>query len=599
MVAVDLAANRLTLDRSLTWTAGAGVALKFSGTKPDLGAFEAGSTTTLPTLSVSDVAVSEGNSGTTPAAFTVTLSAASTQTVTVSWTTADGSATAGADYTAASGSLSFSPGVTSLSVSVAVIGDTAPEGNEDFFLNLGSPTNATLADGQGRGTITNDDTTASVLSIADAAVTEGNSGTKLLALTVTLSPASTSTVSASYATANGTAAAGSDYVAQTGNLSFTAGQTSKTISVTVNGDTTVEPDETFFVNLSGAAGATLADSQGLGTITNDDTATPPPSGAVAVVWTSAVGVTVTGNSLTKTAATAWGNAGAVSSLQIASGDGYVEFTASETNTYRMLGLSNGNTNASYGDIDFAIYEYPGQVQVYEGGSLKGTFGTYAAGNALRVAVVGGVVRYSKNGTVFYTSTKTPTYPLLVDSALYNQGATLSNAVLSGGSTPPPPPPPPSGSAPVVWTSTVGVTVTGNSLSKTAANAWGNAGAISTQQIASGDGYVELTASETNTYRMLGLSNGNTNASYEDIDFAIYEYPGQIQVYENGILKGSFGTYAAGDTLRVAVVGGVVKYSKNGIVFYTSTKTPVYPLLVDAALYNQGATLNNAVVSGAP
>ena len=77
--------------------------------------------------------------------------------------------------------------------------------------------------------------------------------------------------------------------------------------------------------------------------------------------------------------------------------------------------------------------------------------------------------------------------------------------------------------PVVWTSAVGVTVTGNSLTKTAATGWGNAGAVSTQQIASGDGYVEFTASETTTYRMLGLSNGNTNASYEDIDFALYEY----------------------------------------------------------------------------
>ena len=105
------------------------------------------------------------------------------------------------------------------------------------------------------------------------------------------------------------------------------------------------------------------------------------------------------------------------------------------------------------------------------------------------------MKYSKNGAVFYTSTKTPTYPLLVDAALYTQGATLSNAVVSGASAPPPPPPP-SGAVPVVWTSAVGVTVTGNSLTKTTATGWGNAGAVSTQQIASGDGYVEFTASET-------------------------------------------------------------------------------------------------------
>jgi hypothetical protein len=144
-----------------------------------------------------------------------------------------------------------------------------------------------------------------------------------------------------------------------------------------------------------------------------------------------------------------------------------------------------------------------------------------------------------------------------------------------------------------------VTITGSSLTKTAGTAWGNAGAISTQQIASGDGYVQFTASETTTYRMLGFSNGNSNASYQDIDFAVYLNLGQLQVYEAGALKGSFGSYATGSTLRVALVGGVVKYSKNGVVFYSSTKAPVYPLLVDTALYTTGASLSSAVISGAP
>ena len=205
---------------------------------------------------------------------------------------------------------------------------------------------------------------------------EGNSGTTNAVFTVTLSAASASTVTVDYATANGTATAGSDYTAATGTLSFAAGTTSKTITVPVTGDTTVESTETFVVNLTNAVGATLADAQGVGTITNDDTATPP-AGAQAVVWTSLVGATASGNSLTKTAATGWGNAGAVSTQAIASGDGYVEFTASETTTYRMLGLSNGNTNSNWDDIDYALYEYAGQLQVYEAGTARGTFGTYA------------------------------------------------------------------------------------------------------------------------------------------------------------------------------------------------------------------------------
>jgi len=105
-------------------------------------------------------------------------------------------------------------------------------------------------------------------------VTEGNSGTTNAVFTVTLSAASASTVTVNYATANGTATAGSDYVAQNNTLTFTAGQTSRTITVVVTGDTTVEPNETFLVNLSNPVGATIADAQGQGTITNDD---PPPA----------------------------------------------------------------------------------------------------------------------------------------------------------------------------------------------------------------------------------------------------------------------------------------------------------------------------------
>jgi hypothetical protein len=151
---------------------------------------------------------------------------------------------------------------------------------------------------------------------------------------------------------------------------------------------------------------------------------------------------------------------------------------------------------------------------------------------------------------------------------------------------------------VVWTALVGVSASGGSLTKTTASGI-NSGAVSTQQIASGDGYVELTASETNTYRMFGLSNGNSDASYQDIDFGLDLAPGAIYVFEKGVNKGAFGIYATGDLLRVAVVGGVVKYSRNGTVFYTSAQVPTYPLLVDTWLYYLGATLNNVFVASGP
>jgi hypothetical protein len=329
---------------------------------------------------------------------------------------------------------------------------------------------------------------------------------------------------------------------------------------------------------------------------------------VAVEWTNAVGVTVSGGSLTKTAGSAWGNAGAASLQSLLSGDGAVSFTASETDTYRMLGLSHGDSDLSYSDLDYGLYLIAdGRVLVYERGIFRGNFGIYSSGDWFQVAVVSGAtpsVQYSRNGVVFYTSTIAPTYPLLVDSALYSSGATLTDAILSGTwetpPPPPPPPPPPTGVA-VEWTNAVGVAVSDGSLTKTAASAWGNAGAASVQSLASGDGAVSFTASETNTYRMLGLSHGDSDQNYGDLDYGLYLIAdGRVLVYEGGISRGGFGIYSSGDWFQVAVVSGAtpsVQYSRNGVVFYTSTVVPTYPLLVDTALYSHGATLTDAIVSG--
>ena len=108
-------------------------------------------------LSINDVSVTEGNAGTTTANFTVTLTPTSSQTVTVQYATADGSATAGSDYVATSGTLTFPPGTATQPIAVTVNGDTQFEANENFFVNLSAPTNATIADAQGIGTIVNDD----------------------------------------------------------------------------------------------------------------------------------------------------------------------------------------------------------------------------------------------------------------------------------------------------------------------------------------------------------------------------------------------------------------------------------------------------------
>jgi Calx-beta domain len=223
-----------------------------------------------PTISIADKSQSEGNSGSANFDFAVTLSNPSSQTITVQYATADGTATQPGDYTSkAATTLTFVPGDTSETASVSVNGDVVFEADETFLVNLSNPTNATLADNQGLGTITNDETQPT-LSINDVSLSEGDTGTTSFAFTVTLSGASSQTVTVNYATANGTATAGSDYASTNGTLTFVPLDTSETITVNVTGDVPNESHETFFVNLSNAGNATIADNQALGTILNDD-----------------------------------------------------------------------------------------------------------------------------------------------------------------------------------------------------------------------------------------------------------------------------------------------------------------------------------------
>ncbi|MBI2913476.1 MAG: thrombospondin type 3 repeat-containing protein [Chloroflexi bacterium] len=220
-------------------------------------------------LSINDVSVSEGDAGTVDAVFTVTRNTPSPQTATVNFATADGTATAGSDYAGTAGTLVFGPGETSKTVTVTVDGDTLDEADETFFVNLSNATTATIVDGQGVGTILDDDPLPS-LSINNVTVAEGNAGTTNAAFTVTLSAASGQVVTVNFATADGTATAGIDYVAASGTLTFNPGDTSKPVPVVVNGDTTPELTETFYVNLSGAINATIGDAQGVGTITTEE-----------------------------------------------------------------------------------------------------------------------------------------------------------------------------------------------------------------------------------------------------------------------------------------------------------------------------------------
>jgi hypothetical protein len=226
-------------------------------------------------LSINDVIVTEGNAGTVAAVFTVTRSDNLASAATVNYSTANGGALAGSDYVAKTGTLTFAPGVATMTITVLVKGDVTDEFDQGFYVNLSNATGTMIADAQGFGTILDDDLPPTITITPKVSAKEGgNNNSTLFNFVVTLSAPSEKTISVSFATANGTATtADNDYVARSGTLTFAPGTTSQTISVQVKGDKKSESNETFYVNLSGALNATIATSQGIGEILDDDS--PP------------------------------------------------------------------------------------------------------------------------------------------------------------------------------------------------------------------------------------------------------------------------------------------------------------------------------------
>ena len=302
-----------------------------------------------PTLDVSDADATEGS----VLDFTVTLSAASDYTVTVSYATSfetgNTAAVSGDLSGTTSGTLTFSPGDTSMTASIGTNEDSTDEENETFTVTLSSPSNATITDATGTGTI-NDDDDPPTVSVANAAALEGND----IDFMVTLSVASAKTVTVNYATSFGTGntAKANDLSGTTsGTLTFSPGDTSMTASIGTNEDSTDEENETFTVTLSSPSNATITDATGTGTITNDDN---PPTVSVAnaaalegndidfsVTLSVASGKTVTVNYATSFGT---GNTAAVSGDLSGTTSGTLTFSPGDTSMTASIGTNEDSTD---------------------------------------------------------------------------------------------------------------------------------------------------------------------------------------------------------------------------------------------------------------
>lgn len=385
----------------------------------------------------------------------------------------------------------------------------------------------------------------------------------------------------------------------------------------------------------------------------------PNGDAAGVVWTDVVNIDVTGTTLTKIAGCdGCGDAGAVSSQAIMEGNGYLEFTATDTGPMLFAGLADGSSNLRSNKIDFALRLQSATAEVRENGKYRGDV-KFSAGDRFRIQVEDQRVSYLKNGSVFYSSANSTSNPLLANTIFYNINASISDVIISSivasepetpadtgsdtgadtgsdtgadtgsdtgantgsdsntdtGSASEPEAPAdtgtdgstdtasgsdaagdePTGPRSVVWYELVNVQVTGDSLTKSGGcDGCSDAGAASVQQIKDGNGYLEFTIPETSPMLFAGLNSDHNGTKGNEIDYAIRLQAGYAEVRENGVYKYDV-RFSAGDLFRIQVENGRVTYARNGTVFYSSGITTDQPLRADTALYNSNAAIQNAQI----
>jgi hypothetical protein len=256
---------------------------------------------TTPSVSIGDAKVTEGGPGdSNTAVLQLTLSAPAVGGESIRWATADGTAKAGSDYVAASGTITFVAGQTTATIVIQIIGDSLVEGDETFTITLSDPVGLALGRAVATVTILDDDQPpppagpSVSFTTSTAQVTEGNKNWTY-SVKVRLSAASSSPVTVRVATSDGTAIAGLDYQAVNLLLTFKAGVTELTVSITIIGDRVSEPEEYFTITLSDPTGATLGTHPAMTvTILDDDalsSTTQRLTAAYAPAWPTDVRLT--------------------------------------------------------------------------------------------------------------------------------------------------------------------------------------------------------------------------------------------------------------------------------------------------------------------
>ncbi|HEX8110048.1 MAG TPA: hypothetical protein VF516_20100 [Kofleriaceae bacterium] len=303
-----------------------------------------------------------------------------------------------------------------------------------------------------------------------------------------------------------------------------------------------------------------------------------------MVWTSLVNTTVSGDVITKTGGQPWAeDAGAVSQQSIASGDAALQFTIDETSRFRFIGFAH-TSDWHAANMDYSFRMQAGHADVYEHNTWQANI-LIAVGDVMKIDVVGGVAHYYKNGVLQYTSAQAPVYPLGITTSMIDGSSTIASARISA-----------SGNA-VTWVGQVNTTVTGTVITKTGGQPWAeDAGAVSQQSIASGDGWFQFTIDETSRFRFVGFAH-TTDWHAANMDYSFRMQAGHADVYEHNTWQANI-LIAVGDVMKVDITGGVARYYKNGALQFTSAQAPAYPLWVTTSMIDGSSTIASAQMAGA-
>ncbi len=337
-------------------------------------------------------------------------------------------------------------------------------------------------------------------------------------------------------------------------------------------------------------------------------------------WKDLVGVSVTNNSITRTANyDSWDGGAASIEMLPENTDGWVEFEVTSLANYQMLGFSSSNADAGYPSINYAIYQAQNNFYMWENGAYMGGPAPLNMGDVLRLERKGSIINYYLNGGFVYPSPYPSTSALLVDASLYTAGGSIKNIRSSFGSkqqtsttrtfeydhagrllktwhqvgTP---------DATIHWKDLVGVAVSDKTLTKTTGSFAWDAGAASLEALPAGtDGWAEFTVSSLDHHQMLGFSASNADASYTSINYALYQAAGVFAIFENGNQVGFTADLTIGSIMRIERKGTAINYYLNGTLIYTSSTPSTSSLLLDVSMAVVGGTVENirASFAGGP